>query len=73
MLAHPPPPTPVKMMEPADVDSLEQLQPNLNRTTYRVIHFYRTEDAYGTFSNFSRHPITIDGIEWPTTEHYFQV
>jgi ribA/ribD-fused uncharacterized protein len=59
-------------MEPADADSLEQLQPNLNRTTYRVIHFYRTEDAYGAFSNFSRHPITVDGIEWPTTEHYFQ-
>ena len=28
---------------------------------------------YGFFSNFDRkHPITINGVEWPSTEHYFQ-
>lgn len=28
---------------------------------------------YGLFSNFDRkHPITIDGVKWPSTEHYFQ-
>jgi len=37
-----------------------------------VIRFYRAGDAYGFFSNFSRHPITLKGKEWPTTEHYFQ-
>lgn len=36
-----------------------------------VIRFYRTGDAYGCFSNFSKHPIDIDMI-WPTSEHYFQ-
>ncbi|MBK6734105.1 MAG: NADAR family protein [bacterium] len=36
------------------------------------ILFYRAEDAYGCFSNFSAHPITLDGKVWPTTEHYFQ-
>src|SRR5262245_7568349 len=36
------------------------------------IKFYRTGDAYGEFSNFSPHPIQIDGKTWPTSEHYFQ-
>ena len=36
------------------------------------ILFYRAEDDYGCFSNFSRHGITLDGKYWPTTEHYFQ-
>lgn len=36
------------------------------------IEFYREEDAYGCFSNFSPHPIELDGRVWPTTEHYFQ-
>jgi ribA/ribD-fused uncharacterized protein len=36
------------------------------------IEFYSTRDAYGCFSNFSRHPIHIGGKKWPTTEHYFQ-
>ena len=34
--------------------------------------FYRTNDTYGGFSNFSRHAIFLDGAKWPTTEHYFQ-
>lgn len=38
----------------------------------RRIEFYREEDAYGCFSNFSPHPIELDGRVWPTTEHYFQ-
>jgi ribA/ribD-fused uncharacterized protein len=37
-----------------------------------VIRFYRVEDPYGGFSNFSPHPITLDGLQWPTSEHYFQ-
>lgn len=36
------------------------------------IFFYETDKAYGCFSNFSRHPINIDGVIWPTSEHYFQ-
>lgn len=36
------------------------------------IYFYRDEDAFGCFSNFSPHPIEVDGRIWPTTEHYFQ-
>jgi N-glycosidase YbiA len=37
-----------------------------------VINFYATTDAYGCFSNFSRHPIELGGKTWPTSEHYFQ-
>jgi ribA/ribD-fused uncharacterized protein len=37
-----------------------------------VIRFYETDRPYGLFSNFSRHPITIDGRLWPTSEHFFQ-
>jgi ribA/ribD-fused uncharacterized protein len=36
------------------------------------INFYRQQNEYGEFSNFYFAPITIDGLEWPTTEHYFQ-
>lgn len=36
------------------------------------IYFYSTRDAYGSFSNFSKHGITLKGTWWPTSEHYFQ-
>lgn len=37
-----------------------------------TIRFYRTQDAYGQFSNFAAFPIEVDGEVWPTVEHYFQ-
>jgi ribA/ribD-fused uncharacterized protein len=37
-----------------------------------AILFYSTSDQYGALSNFSPHPIEIDGIRYPTVEHYFQ-
>ena len=36
------------------------------------ILFYRTNEPYGEFSNFSAHPIRLNGLAWPTAEHYFQ-
>ena len=36
------------------------------------IEFYRVGDEYGAFSNFSSHPVRLDGKVWPTSEHYFQ-
>ncbi|PRQ10242.1 NADAR family protein [Enhygromyxa salina] len=36
------------------------------------LEFYRQEDVLGEFSNFSSHPIELDGQLWATTEHYFQ-
>jgi ribA/ribD-fused uncharacterized protein len=37
-----------------------------------VIKFYSVSEEYGCFSNFSPHPIKLDGKTWPTSEHYFQ-
>jgi N-glycosidase YbiA len=37
-----------------------------------VIHFYSVSEAYGAFSNFSPHPVRLKGVNWPTSEHYFQ-
>ncbi len=39
------------------------------------IKFYGTQGVmarYFPFSNFSRHPITIDNVVWRTSEHYYQ-
>jgi len=36
------------------------------------ILFYRRNEPYGCFSNFSEHPVVVRGKAWPTTEHYFQ-
>jgi ribA/ribD-fused uncharacterized protein len=37
-----------------------------------VIYFYKANDSYGCFSNFSLHPVWMDALEWPTVEHYYQ-
>lgn len=46
----------------------------LPRLVMNEIKFYnQTEVPYGVFSNFDRkHPITLKGKIWPSTEHYFQ-
>jgi N-glycosidase YbiA len=36
------------------------------------IYFYSNIDEYGCFSNFSPHGFEVDGVYWPTVEHYFQ-
>lgn len=38
----------------------------------KKITFYKPSSAYGDFSNFSNHPIEVDGKVWPSVEHYFQ-
>lgn len=37
-----------------------------------TIAFNGLHDAYGFFSNFAAYPIMVDGLRWPTVEHYFQ-
>jgi N-glycosidase YbiA len=37
-----------------------------------VIRFYLVGGPFGEFSNFAAFPIRVKGLEWPTTEHYFQ-
>jgi len=36
------------------------------------IKFYRLNEPFGEFSNFSPHSIRVRGKSWPTLEHYFQ-
>lgn len=36
------------------------------------ILFYRVNDPYGEFSNFSDYPFSDGERIWPTSEHYFQ-
>ncbi|MFN9717518.1 MAG: NADAR family protein [Planctomycetota bacterium] len=36
------------------------------------IHFYLKGDRYGWLSNFAPYPIVIDGVTWPTSEHFYQ-
>ncbi|MGL5386824.1 MAG: NADAR family protein [Serratia sp. (in: enterobacteria)] len=38
-----------------------------------IIFFYRLNESYGEFSNFSKHGFWIDNVYWRTVEHYFQV
>jgi ribA/ribD-fused uncharacterized protein len=37
-----------------------------------TIWFYSRANEYFEFSNFSPHGFEIDGVYWPTVEHYFQ-
>lgn len=37
-----------------------------------TIYFYMIGEEYGCFSNFSPHCFELDGLYWPTSEHYFQ-
>lgn len=37
-----------------------------------TIYFYKINEEYGCFSNFSHHGFLIDGKWWMTSEHYFQ-
>ena len=37
-----------------------------------TIYFYKVEDPYGCFSNFSPHSIYLKGQDWLTVEHYYQ-
>jgi N-glycosidase YbiA len=37
-----------------------------------TIYFYKVDQPYGCFSNFSPHPINCDGKIWLTVEHYYQ-
>jgi ribA/ribD-fused uncharacterized protein len=36
------------------------------------LDFYSVKNLYGEFSNFALFPITIEGVVWPSSEHYYQ-
>lgn len=37
-----------------------------------TIYFYKVNEPYGCFSNFSPHAIHLQGTNWSTVEHYYQ-
>ncbi len=37
-----------------------------------TIYFYKVNEPYGCFSNFSPHSIQLQGEKWKTVEHYYQ-
>ena len=37
-----------------------------------TIYFYKVNEPYGCFSNFSPHEIHLQGTDWSTVEHYYQ-
>ena len=37
-----------------------------------TIRFFSKSERYREFSNFANYPIEIEGVRWPTTEHYYQ-
>lgn len=36
------------------------------------IHFYHSDQPWGEFSNFSKHPIFLKQVIWQTVEHFYQ-
>jgi ribA/ribD-fused uncharacterized protein len=36
------------------------------------LDFYSVKNVYGEFSNFALFPININGVIWPTSEHFYQ-
>lgn len=40
--------------------------------TEAILDFYSVKNPYGEFSNFALFPIEIEGLIWPTSEHYYQ-
>ena len=45
----------------------------LGQSNYRgPILFYNRDEPYYEFTNFAPYSVTIDGIKYPTSEHYFQ-
>ena len=37
-----------------------------------IIKFYKINEPFGCFSNFSKFPIDVNGNLWRTSEHFFQ-
>jgi N-glycosidase YbiA len=43
-----------------------------DRSQRLKIYFYKINNPYGCFSNFSPHSIDLAGENWATVEHYYQ-
>lgn len=59
------------------VNETSAIDPTVSPYESSIIFFYKTWDPYGSFSNFSPHPIQMPDNEgnydtWPSVEHYYQ-
>lgn len=59
------------------LSELSKIDPSINPYESSIISFYKTWDPYGSFSNFSPHPIQMpeEGghyTTWSSVEHYYQ-
>ncbi|KAJ0911263.1 putative riboflavin biosynthesis protein RibD [Helianthus annuus] len=59
------------------VDETLAIDPSLSPYDSPIIFFYKTWDPYGSFSNFSSHPIRLpdengDYVTWSSVQHYYQ-
>lgn len=57
---------------------LSKIDPSINPYESGITSFYKTWDPYGSFSNFSPHPIQMPDegghyTTWSSVEHYYQV
>lgn len=44
----------------------------LGESNSEPVYFYHSDQPWGELSNFSAHAVFVDGVIWPTTEHYYQ-
>ncbi|KAF5753940.1 putative riboflavin biosynthesis protein RibD [Helianthus annuus] len=70
---------PIPDMRPVipSVDETSAIDPSLSPYDSPIIFFYKTWDSYGSFSNFSHHPIRLPDenghyVTWSSVEHYYQ-
>ncbi|XP_024961000.1 riboflavin biosynthesis protein PYRR, chloroplastic-like isoform X2 [Cynara cardunculus var. scolymus] len=59
------------------VEETSAIDPSLSSYDSPIIFFNKTWDPYGSFSNFSPHPVQLpdesgDYVTWPSVEHYYQ-
>nr|GMD99629.1 riboflavin biosynthesis protein PYRR, chloroplastic [Ipomoea batatas] len=59
------------------VEETSEIDPTISPYESSIIFFYKTWEQYGSFSNFSHHPIqmpdeTGDIVTWSSVEHYYQ-
>ncbi|WOL12813.1 riboflavin biosynthesis protein PYRR, chloroplastic isoform X1 [Canna indica] len=58
-------------------DEISALDPTVSPFDTKIISFYKTWERYGSFSNYSPHPIQMPDengnyMTWSTVEHYYQ-
>ena len=56
----------------SDLTLLESQGISETSSSHDVVSFFKTWDRNGILSNFSPHPIKVDGRRYPTVEHWYQ-